>query len=149
MDLAADQTQILENLASNRLGLEICRQPREKGRRVQKRTGRLKTVEIRNAKDYWTKRVQRNIPANLQTSGFQLIKQEETAILKCKCRIQGYHPTYIEGGLFDDKLILHAHEQIQHLGTANTMAVIREEWWIPKLRSKVKKMINACNTCKV
>ena len=36
-----------------------------------------------------------------------------------------------------------------HLGVANTMANVRNEWWIPTLRSKVKKVINQCNTCKV
>ncbi len=117
--------------ACNRLG--FADNARAKGRRVQKRTRPLTTEEIWNAKDYLTKRVQRNISANLQTRG----------------RIRSYHPTYIERGLFADKLILHAHEQIRLLGTANRMAVMREERWIPKLRSKVKKMINACNTCKV
>ena len=29
------------------------------------------------------------------------------------------------------------------------MAVVREEWWIPQLRSKVKKVINKCYLCKV
>ena len=29
------------------------------------------------------------------------------------------------------------------------MAEIRKKWWIPKLRSKVKKMVNTCNVCKV
>ena len=51
--------------------------------------------------------------------------------------------------MFAEKLILHTHEQIMHLGTANTMAAIRNDWWIPQLRSKVKKIINKCNTCKV
>ena len=29
------------------------------------------------------------------------------------------------------------------------MAAVREEWWIPQLRSKVKKIINSCYLCKV
>ena len=29
------------------------------------------------------------------------------------------------------------------------MAAVREEWWIPQLRSKVKKMVNSCYLCKV
>ena len=29
------------------------------------------------------------------------------------------------------------------------MTEIRKEWWITKLRSKVKKMVNTCNVCKV
>ena len=36
-----------------------------------------------------------------------------------------------------------------HLGVANTMASVRENWWIPKLRAKVKKVIKNCNICKV
>ena len=36
-----------------------------------------------------------------------------------------------------------------YLGVANTMANIWNEWWIPRLRSRVKKVINRCNTCKV
>ena len=35
------------------------------------------------------------------------------------------------------------------LGVANAMAHVRTEWWIPKLRSKVKKVINQCHICKV
>ena len=29
------------------------------------------------------------------------------------------------------------------------MTEIRKEWWITKLRSKGKKMVNTCNVCKV
>ena len=36
-----------------------------------------------------------------------------------------------------------------YLGVANTMANIQNEWWIPRLMSKVKKVINRYNTCKV
>ena len=36
-----------------------------------------------------------------------------------------------------------------HLGVANTMASVRENWWIPKLRAKVKKVIKNCKICKV
>ncbi|XP_044167265.1 uncharacterized protein LOC122951296 [Acropora millepora] len=35
------------------------------------------------------------------------------------------------------------------LGVANAMAHVRTEWWIPKLRSKVKKVMNQCDICKV
>ena len=36
-----------------------------------------------------------------------------------------------------------------HLGIAGTMAEIRENWWIPRLRSLVKRHIHNCNVCKV
>ena len=115
---------------------------------TKKLTGPLTTEEMVHAKDRWIKKVQRSTSPSLQTSGWDLVK-DNRSILRCSGRIPGYNPIYIEGGLFGEKLIAHAHEQIMHLGVANTMAHIRTEWWIPKLRSKVKKVINQCNTCKV
>ena len=56
---------------------------------------------------------------------------------------------YLENGLFVEKRIRHVHEQTLHLGVASSVGNIREEWWIPRLRSLVKKMINGCHTCKV
>ena len=111
-----------------------------------RRTGPLIGEEITSAKNHWIKRDQRNIPPDLQTSGFELTSKEVTGILKCKGRIQGYQPTYIDGGMFAEKLIRYTHEQILHFGSANTMAEIRNEFWISRLRCKVKKTINTCNT---
>ena len=101
-----------------------------------------------NAKERWIKKVQSSTSPNLQTPGWELVK-DDTSILRCSGRNLGYNPIYIEGGLFGEKLIAHTHEQIMHLGVANTMANLRNKWWIPRLRSKVKKVINRCNTCKV
>ena len=48
-----------------------------------------------------------------------------------------------------EKLIQHSHEKTMHLGEASTMSLIQEDWWIPQLRAKVKKVIRQCNVCKV
>ena len=101
------------------------------------------------ARDQWVRRVQSHIPKDLERPGWKLVKDEETEILKCVGRIQGYNPIYLEDGLFAEKLIRHTHEQLMHLGTASTMAAIREDWWIPRLQSLVKKQVRDCNTCKV
>ena len=79
----------------------------------------------------------------------KLIKNEKMNILECVGRIQNYRPIYLKKGLFVQKLVRHVHEQMMHLGTASTMASIREWWWIPKLRSLVKRTIRDCNVCKV
>ena len=44
-------------------------------------------------------------------------------------------PMYLKDGVFTRKLIRHVHEKQMHHGTANTMAAIRKQWWIPQLRS--------------
>ena len=48
-----------------------------------------------------------------------------------------------------NELIAHMHNHIMYLGTSSTMEAIRDKWWIPKLRAKVKKTIRNCNVCKV
>ena len=57
-------------------------------------------------------------------------------------------PRKRNNGLFVEKLIRHIHEQTFHLGIASSMGVIREEWWIPRLRSLAKKTTNCCHICK-
>ena len=84
-----------------------------------------------NAKTRWIKKVQSSTSPNLQTPGWELVK-DNTSILRCSGRISGYNPVYIEGVLFGDKIITHMPEQIVQLGVANTMANIRNEWWIPR-----------------
>ena len=79
------------------------------------------------------KRVQKADKACLQSPGWNLVKDEHTGVLKCEGRIKGYRPTYLPGGPLTEKLIVHTHNQIMHLGTTNTMASVRESWWIPKL----------------
>ncbi len=116
---------------------------------MKKESGPLTTKEILSAENYWIQRVQANVELNLETPGWKLVKDEETGILKCNGRIQGYEPVFIPSRDFAEKLICHTDQQINHLGVANTMSAIREKWWIPKLRSKVKKVINRCNLCKV
>ena len=101
------------------------------------------------ARNYWVRREQKEVPNGLEKPGWKLVKDERTNILKCVGRIQNYRPTYLEKGLFVQKLVKHVYERMMHLGTASTMAAIREQWWIPKLRSLVKRAIRDCNICKV
>ena len=63
---------------------------RVKHRGEHRRTGPLIAEGITSAKNHWIRRDQRNIPPDLQTSGFELTREEVTGILKCKGRIQGY-----------------------------------------------------------
>lgn len=123
-----------------------CKARRNK---LKKKSGPLVTKEITTVRDYWVKRVQKADEACLRSPGWKLIKGEHTGVLKCKGIIKGYRPTYLPGGTFAEKLIVHIHNQVMHLGTANAMASVRESWWIPKLRAKVQKVIKKYNVCKV
>ena len=93
------------------------------------------------------RRVQKDIPSTLESPGWKVEMDKDSNILQCVGRIQGYRPTY-EDGTFVQRLIKYTHEQTSHMGVANTMAAIRENWWIPHLRSLVKKQVHQSNICK-
>ena len=110
--------------------------------------GPLTTNELEQSKVRWVKKVQEDMSSELRAPGWEVIREGDSGLLKCKGRIPGYQPIYLERGDFTDKLIMHTHNEIRHFGIANTMAALRENWWIPRLRSKVKRIINECNVCK-
>ena len=148
MESTIREKQVLEDLTSNYLALRFVNNAVAKRKRTRKLTGPLTTVEMENASNLWVKKVQGSTLPNLQAPGWELVK-DNANILRCKGRIPGYSPINVEGGLFGERLIAHTDQPIMHLGVANTMANIRDEWWISRPRSKVKKVINQCNTCKV
>jgi hypothetical protein len=115
----------------------------------QKRSGPLVSEEITVARNAWVRSVQQGVNPELQAPGWRIVEDEVTIVLKCKGRVPGCEPIHLDGGLFVEKLIAHTHSKIKHFGVANTMAALREQWWIPRLRSKVKKIINNCNICKL
>ena len=109
----------------------------------------LQTEEIENAKKYWVKRVEGETSEMLDSRGWKFVRDENPDVLKCEGRISGYRPIYLNGRKFVEKLIQHSHEKTMHFGVVSTMVFIRENWWIPQLRAKVKKLIRNCNVCKV
>ena len=57
--------------------------------------------------------------SELRAPGWEVIREGDSGLLKCKGRIPGYQPIYLEGGDFTDKLIMHTHNEIRHFGIAN------------------------------
>ena len=45
-------------------------------------------------------------------------------------------------------LIQQGHEKTLHGGVAMTLSDMRKRYWVPKLRSQVKKILHKCNHCK-
>ena len=123
-----------------------CKTRRNK---LKRKSGPLVTKEITTVRTNWVRRAQRAVQASLQSPGLKLVEDKHTGVLKCEGRVKGYRPMYLPGGPLAEKLVAHVYNQIMHLGVANTMASVRESWWILKLRARVKKTIKRCNVCKV
>ena len=148
-DTLLDRSKLWRTLRVTAWALGFKHNSLTKRHKSKKRTGPLTTKELSYIKDQWIRKEQAGVQPDIKSPSWKLVTEENTGIFKCKGRVPNYQPKYIEGGVFADKLIHHIHGNINHLGVASTMAAVREEWWIPQLRSKVKKIVNSCYLCKV
>ena len=72
------------------------------------------------------------------------------AFSSAKAELKDIGPrTFQEDHFLRSLLHTHTHNQVMHLGTATTMASVRESLCVPQLRAKVQKVIKKCNVCKV
>ena len=70
-------------------------------------------------------------------------------MLECRGRIQGKYPLYLPTNVpFTRKLVERVHVEILHGGVGLTMAAVKEDYWVPKLRRLVKSVRTDCWGCK-
>jgi hypothetical protein len=120
--------------------------------RGNKRVGPILTTGLEEQRKWWIRRVQQRA----KTSGGYLDEQlqlnlqdNDEEILECRGRIQGSYPVYLPDKFeFATKLVERAHRTTLHGGMGLTIANIREEYWIPRLRRLVKRVIKSCRGCK-
>ena len=80
---------------------------------------------------------------------FLNLMKNPNGIYECRGRIQGEYPVYLPPKCtLSQKIVESAHLKTLHGGVSLTMAKVREEFWIPKLRSLVKQVIKSCYGCK-
>ena len=152
---ASDEFDYLLERSSFRQTLRICAWLNRfihNSRRPGKRVGPIATEEVKAAKEWWIKRVQ--FRDTLQshypdTCGQLDLEASEHGILVCKERIQGSYPVYLpHNAPFTKKLVQHVHCEMLHGGVGLTMAAVREQYWVPRLRALVKKVRLECWGCK-
>ena len=62
---------------------------------------------------------------------------------ECRGRIQGTFPVYLPPKVsLSEKMVQDAHILTLHGGVGLTMALIRKDYWIPRLRQLAKNVIN-------
>ena len=117
-----------------------------------RRSGPLDTEEIETVKNWWIIRVQHRDATEAhykETSGRLGLLTDDRGITVCGGRIQGNHPVYLpRSSVFTEKLVQRVHCETLHGGVGLTMAALRENFWIPRLRSLVKMVRKRCWGCK-
>ena len=113
--------------------------------RKEKRSGLLTTKEIEAAEKMWIKKVQQSEPLKCDID----LRQDSAGIWRCTGRVPDYHPIFLpRSHRYVTLLIQQYHGRLLHGGVSVTMCKIRERFWIPKIRSLVKKVVHECSHCK-
>ena len=110
----------------------------------------LTTQELLNEETCWVKRVLSKITAYWREQASNLgLTENADGLLECRGCITGKYPIYLpQEALFTEKLVQRAHLQTLHGGVIMTMARVREQYWVLRLRQLVKRVRAACEGCK-
>ena len=119
-------------------------------KRASRTKGPLRTEEIEKQNLFWMLRAQSQGSENMEEDRLSLnLHRNRDGLLECRGRLPSPYPIYIpDTTTFAEKLVQHAHKATLHGGVGLTMAKIREEHWIPRLRRLAKKVIRQCYGCK-
>ena len=118
----------------------------------QKIAGPLTTDELQEATESWVRQTQLDgeKSANFVKHQSQLnLKKDNEGIYRCYGRILGMYPVYLPTeSTFTEKLVMSAHCATLHGGVGLTMARVREDYWVPRLRQLIKRLRHGCHGCK-
>ena len=115
-----------------------------------KRLGPITTQEMNEERNWWVRRIQEREREESPKIKAQLVLRPSAENLTtCHGRIQGDHPIYLPSNAkFTEKLVQRIHCETLHGGVGLTMAAVREQYWVPRLRSLVKLVRRKCHGCK-
>ena len=130
-------------------------------------TGELKASEIKEAKTLWIKFIQKTNFSDAFGDKIGVLKKKdyktqlgillhEDGLLRCHGRmvnaelpLEAIYPILLpKRSHISTLLIKEYHQKLFHSGVSHTLAQLRNEYWIPRGRSEVKKAIYDCGTCK-
>ena len=127
--------------------LQNCR-----NKKVDRIRGPLTTAETEKQVKWWIRRKQERYSVTdkfMEDHQRLNLQRNDEGIYVCKGRIQGHYPVYLPPRVtLSEKMVQDAHILTLHGGVGLTMARIRQDYWIPRLRQLTKNIINYCYGCK-
>ncbi|GIY70400.1 reverse transcriptase [Caerostris darwini] len=131
-------------------------------------SGTLSAAEIKEAEEYWVRGVQlenycsdihllkKNKPVPPHSRIYSLVPYvDDKGILRVKGRLEQAelfhnekHPAILPKSKFTDLIIMSEHVKSFHSGVISTLSRVRNNFWIPRGRQVVKKVISECLICK-
>ena len=123
-----------------------------KQKKSNRLVGPLTTSETDKELRWWIQRAQESSSGTEKFEEDKLtlnLQKNSDGLYECRGRIQGNYPIYLPpSAVLSEKLVQDAHMLTLHGGVGLTMAFIRRDYWVPRLRQLTKKVINDCFGCK-
>ncbi|XP_028407828.1 uncharacterized protein LOC114530405 [Dendronephthya gigantea] len=114
--------------------------------------GPLTTEETEQQVKWWIRRVQERYSMTEKFRDDELslnLQRNHEGIYECRGRIQGTYPVYLPPKVvLSEKMVQDAHELTLHGGVGLTMALVRHDYWIPRLRQLARSVNTRCYGCK-
>ena len=121
--------------------LQNCRS--KKSNRVR---GPLTTAETVKQVKWWIQRERERYSVTekfLEDQQRLNLQKNDEGIYVCRGRIQGHYPVYLPPRVsLSEKIVQDVHLLTLHGGVGSTLAHVRREYWIPRLRQLAKNVIN-------
>ena len=112
--------------------------------KMRRLTGPQPNEVTNKANVFWVKRVQTRAPLEkyYQEDQLQLnLQPNSEGVLECRGRIQGHYPVYLpDSQRYTEKFVTKAHLATLHGGVDSTIAKVREQNWVPRLRRLTKRV---------
>ena len=121
-----------------------------KGSKDKRKWGLLTTEEIENADKKLIRKFQQGI--NLESKEAQELGLTmcDDKVIRSFGRLPDHQPIFIpKQSLYAVRIGEEVHRQVGHKGVNTMMAKIRKRFWIPTLRTILKKIKGRCESCKV
>ena len=134
---------------------------------ANRKAGGLCLQEIAEARSLWDRWTQQEaFPQSMGRSWNQWLKhsrlnqlkvyKDSSGLLRCRSRLDrsqlpsdAKEPVLLpKSHRYTNLVILHAHARACHVGVAQTLANLRQTYWIVHGRSQVKKALRECNVCR-
>ena len=126
---------------------EIHLNARNKKNRI---SGPLTTQELEKADTCFIRRSQTGLDLESKEAQQLGLTQFEDHVIRCVGRISGKQPLFIpRNSIYCDQLTAEVHKKVGHKGVNMMMAVLREKFWVPRLRAVLKKLKRSCETCRI
>ena len=119
----------------------------------------LKADDVNEAKQFWIKSLQKDIIKNKDYEQWKIqlnLFIDNDGLVRCKGRIgeaplpyDTRYPIFLTKDCRFSELLIHqAHAAVGHNGCRDILTYLRRNYWIPKCRNFIRKLVQDCKLCK-